>query len=376
MIPKNDPCLLVPAMAAVTQHVGFGITCSVGDEIPYAFARRMSTLDHLTNGRIGWNIVTGFLESSAKAKGDTRLMDHDERYDMADEFMAAVYQLWEGSWEDDAVLRDVESGVYADPAKVHRVRHEGKYFKLDAIHMSEPSPQRTPLLFQAGTSARGIEFAAQHAECVFLNGSKIAGVGARIRKIRDAAENCGRRPEDILALAGLTVIVAPTDTQAEEKHAEYNSYVDHEGGMVKLSGFIGADLSTVDPSAPIQTNSTNGIKSILENIVSSTSGEVWTAKDVANPLDRKGRNPLIVGSPKSVADQIEQWVTEADIDGFNLSMPVRPDSISDFIDLVVPELQRRKMFKTEYAEGTLRRKMFGRSDRTPPNHSSAGARRT
>ena len=159
--PGNDPLLLIPAMAAVTENLGFGVTSNLSFEPPYTFARRMSTLDHLTDGRVGWNVVTGYLDSAARGAGKDKQTAHDDRYDIADEYMEVVYKLWEGSWEDDAVLRDRARGIFADPAKVHRVHHEGKNYRLDAIHLSEPSPQRTPVLYQAGTSPRGRQFAAR-----------------------------------------------------------------------------------------------------------------------------------------------------------------------------------------------------------------------
>ena len=177
-VPVNDPMLLIPAMAAATQHLGFGVTANLVYEAPYLFARRMSTLDHLTGGRVGWNIVTGYLDSAARANGLSQQMAHDDRYDLADEYMQLVYQLWQHSWADDAVRADKASGVYADPAKVRLVHHHGKQYTVDAMHLCEPSPQRTPVLYQAGSSPRGRRFAAQHAECVFLNGQSVAGVKA------------------------------------------------------------------------------------------------------------------------------------------------------------------------------------------------------
>ena len=168
--PANEPLMLIPAMAAVTEHLGFGVTSNLSFEPPYPFARRMSTLDHLTEGRIGWNVVTGYLDSAARGAGKDKQTAHDDRYEIADEYMELVYKLWEGSWEDAAVLRDRARGVFADPSKVHRIQHEGTNYRLNAIHLSEPSPQRTPVLYQAGTSPRGRQFAAEHAECVFMSG--------------------------------------------------------------------------------------------------------------------------------------------------------------------------------------------------------------
>ena len=182
--PSNEPLMLVPAMAAVTEHLGFGLTSNLSFEPPYTFARRMSTLDHLTDGRVGWNVVTGYLDSAARGSGKDKQTAHDDRYDIADEYMELVYKLWEGSWEDGAVLRDRARGIFADPAKVHPVSHEGKNYRLNAIHLSEPSPQRTPVLYQAGTSPRGRQFAAQHAECVFMSGPSAKVIAPRIAAIR------------------------------------------------------------------------------------------------------------------------------------------------------------------------------------------------
>src|ERR1043165_7247394 len=160
--PANEPLMLIPAMAAVTEHLGFGVTSNLSFEPPYPFARRMSTLDHLTDGRIGWNVVTGYLDSAARAMGLERQTAHDDRYDVAEEYRDVVYKLWEGSWEDDAVGRDRAGGVFPRPEKVHRVRHDGPTWRLDAIHLSEPSPQRTPVLYQAGSSPKGRAFPARH----------------------------------------------------------------------------------------------------------------------------------------------------------------------------------------------------------------------
>lgn len=215
-LPVNDPMLVVPVMAAVTKHIGFGVTSNLTYEPPYLFARRASTLDHLTGGRFGWNIVTGYLDSAARGMGLAAQPDHDGRYEVADEYMDVVYKLWEGSWEDDAVLRDRANRVFADPSKVHRVKHIGRHYQVDAIHLAEPSPQRTPVLYQAGSSTRGREFAARHAECVFVNGPDKATTRMVVRDIRIRAAAHGRNPADILVFLGRTVVVGRTRLEAEE----------------------------------------------------------------------------------------------------------------------------------------------------------------
>lgn len=190
-VPVNDPLLLVPAMAQVTRHLGFGVTANLTYEPPYLFARRMSTLDHLTKGRVGWNIVTGYLDSAARGMGLAQQIGHDDRYERADDYMDVVYKLWEQSWDDDAVIRDAQARVFAQPGKVRRVKHDGPFYSIDAIHLSEPSLQRTPVLYQAGSSARGVEFAGRHAECVFVNGQSKAAARAAALDIRAAAARQG-----------------------------------------------------------------------------------------------------------------------------------------------------------------------------------------
>src|ERR1700755_1009089 len=191
-VPVNDPAMLVSAMAAVTEGLGFGLTASISFEHPYPFARRMSTLDHLTDGRVGWNVVTSYLDSGAKNLGESAQLNHDNRYDVADEYLEVCYKLWEGSWEDDAVLRDRARRIFTDPGKVHPIRHEGRYFKVPGVHLSEPSPQRTPVLYQAGASARGRSFAGEHAECVFLATPSKAVLKESVASIRESVAAAGR----------------------------------------------------------------------------------------------------------------------------------------------------------------------------------------
>jgi alkanesulfonate monooxygenase SsuD/methylene tetrahydromethanopterin reductase-like flavin-dependent oxidoreductase (luciferase family) len=194
-VPVNHPLLVIPAMAYVTRDLGFGVTCGVTYEHPYPFARRMSTLDHLTNGRVGWNIVTGYVESAARGMGMTTLEDHDKRYEIAEDYLQAVYKLWRGT------ARDGRGRKLADPNRIHRVlHHRGPYFQLDAIHLCEPSPQRTPVLYQAGASTRGRQFAAQHAECIFINGPSKKVIGNIVTDIRGRAAASGRGPAQILIL--------------------------------------------------------------------------------------------------------------------------------------------------------------------------------
>jgi FMN-dependent oxidoreductase (nitrilotriacetate monooxygenase family) len=370
-IPVNDPLLLVPAMAAVTKHLGFGVTVNLSYEPPYGFARRMSTLDHLTDGRIGWNIVTGYLESAAKGAGKDHQTAHDDRYAIAEEYMEVVYKLWEGSWADDSVLADSQSGIFTNPDRVRKVAHTGSHFRIDAVHLSEPSPQRTPVLYQAGSSPAGRAFAARHAECVFISGPSKAVIAPRVGAIRNAAIEHGRDASAILMFALLTVIVAPTDSEAQAKLADYRQYADLEGALTLMSGWTGIDFSRFDPDQIVQHVENDAGRSALENITRADSQRSWTVRQVAEHVAIGGIGPLIVGSPTTVADQLEGWVDETGVDGFNLAFAVRPETFADVADLLVPELQRRGRYKREYPTGTLREKLFGGSPRLQSPHFGA-----
>jgi FMN-dependent oxidoreductase (nitrilotriacetate monooxygenase family) len=374
-LPNAEPTLLVSAMALVTEHLGFGITSNLTFEHPYQFARRFSTLDHLTKGRIGWNIVTGYLESGARGMGLPTARAHDERYDAAEDFLTAVYKLWEGSWEDDAVRRDRGTRLFVDPAKVHRVRHEGSHYRVDGIHLAEPSPQRTPLLYQAGTSRRGRAFAARHAEAIFLNGQTRPILARAVREIRQAAKEFGRDPYDIRLFAGATVIVAPTRAEAHDLLEDYARHVDQTGQLALLSGWTGIDFSTYHPEQTVQYVESNAIQSMVENFTVRSERPVRIG-DLAS-LSRLGaRSLFVVGSPQDVADELIAWAEETDVDGFNLFRLVVPESLNAFVDLVVPELQSRGVYKTAYRNGTLREKLFpGRGPRLHATHPGATCRR-
>ncbi|MDQ6881283.1 MAG: LLM class flavin-dependent oxidoreductase [Pseudomonadota bacterium] len=372
-VPVNDPALLIPAMAAVTKHLGFGVTANLTYEAPFMFARRMSTLDHLTGGRIGWNIVTGYLDSAARAAGLTGQTAHDDRYDLADEYMELVYRLWEGSWEDGAVLRDRAAGIYADPAKVHLVHHAGKQYRLDAMHLSEPSPQRTPVLYQAGSSPRGSRFAATHAECVFLNGQSQPAVKKIIDSIRSQAVQQGRAPEDIQVFLGATIVTDRTDAQAQEKFAEYQRYASSEAALVHAAASMGIDFAKYDIDQPIDTGKSQAIVSNVD-AMTRAAGPQWTRRKLLEQMVMGSRQAPWVGSAEQIASQLIAWSQDAGVDGFNLSRTVVPECFDDFIALVVPQLQERGAYKTGYAQGTLRRKLSG-NDRLPDSHPVARFRR-
>jgi FMN-dependent oxidoreductase (nitrilotriacetate monooxygenase family) len=368
-VPVNDPALIIPAMAAATQHLGFGVTCNLTYEPPFLFARRMSTLDHLTSGRIAWNIVTGYLDSAARAIGIEGQAAHDDRYDLADEYMSLVYKLWEGSWDDDAVLQDRAAGVYTDPAKVRVIHHHGPQYKVDAMHLCAPSPQRTPVLYQAGSSGRGRRFAGSHAECVFVNGQKKEAVRAIVDDIRAQAVQLGRTTDDIKAFMGATLVLGRTDKEAKEKFEDYRRYASSEAGIVHAAASLGIDFAKYDLDEPVDASKSQAIVSNVEAMARS-AGPKWTRRMLLEQMVLGSRQAPWVGSAESIADVLVDWSESAGIDGFNLSRTVVPECIDDVVELLVPALQERGVYKTAYKAGTYREKLFGRA-RLPMSHAAA-----
>ncbi len=368
-LPVNDPMLLVSAMAAVTENLGIGVTAATAFEHPFPFSRRASTLDHLTGGRFAWNVVTGYLPSAARALGDDDQMAHSDRYDHADEYMEVLYKLWEGSWEDDAVLRDRAGGVFTDPAKVHAIEHEGEHFKVSAVHLCEPSPQRTPFIYQAGSSPRGKRFAVDHAEAIFTAAPTKQVLAANVRDIRDQLRAAGRDPYSIKVFQMLTVITDETSQKATAKHDEYLRFASDEGALTLMSGWMGIDLSKYSLDDPIGDVDSNAIKSTIAAFnQEADDGRVWRVRDIAAWGGIGGLGPRAVGSAAEVADTLQEWIEETDIDGFNLPYAITPGSFEDVVEFLVPELQRRGAYKTAYAPGTLRNKIFGQGDHLPDSH--------
>ena len=373
-VPVNDPLQIVPAMAAVTEHLGFGVTTSISFEHPYPFARRMSTLDHLTKGRAGWNIVTSYLESGSRNLGLKTQVSHDNRYDIADEYLEVLYKLWEGSWEQDAVLNDKARGIYADHNKVHPIQHEGKYFHVPGIHICEPSPQRTPVLYQAGASSRGQSFASQNAECVFISAPTKAAVKKLVQSLRTKLTEEGRDPSSVLIYTLISIVTDETDELAHKKFAEYQQYGSYHGGLTLASGWSGVDFSKFNATDKVEYIQTEAIQSMLNSYVKADPDKVWTIEEIAQFISVGGNGPVIVGSPATVADRLQEWSTETGVDGFNLAYILAHQTFEDVVDYIVPELQKRGVYQKEYQPGTLREKLFGQGDLLNNQHRGASFR--
>jgi FMN-dependent oxidoreductase (nitrilotriacetate monooxygenase family) len=359
-IPSNDPLLVIPAMAAVTKHLGFAATFSTTYEPPFAFARRASTLDHLTKGRFGWNIVTSYLPNAARNFGLDDEVAHDDRYEIAEEYLDVLYKLWEGSWDDDAVIRDRENRVYTDPSKVRYINHVGANYRVAGPHLSEPSLQRTPVLFQAGSSTRGKQFAARHAEAVFVGGTTLQNYADNIADIRRQADENGRGGTNIKTFASAVIIVGKDREAGLAKAEEYRRLSSAEGYLAHAGGG-GIDLAAYPKDALISdilaAENRRGRDNSPQNRRYAPGSTVGEALERITRFDR---NPFFVaGSATDVAGAIERWVADTDIDGFNLRQFVSPGSAEDFITYVVPELQKRGLYRTKYEESTLRERLFG-----------------
>ncbi|KAK6603155.1 alkanesulfonate monooxygenase [Botrytis cinerea] len=340
--PINDPLYSIPAMAAATKSIGFGVTASTTYEQPYLLARRFSTVDHLSDGRIAWNIVTSYLDSAARNLGLDTQIEHDERYKIAHEYLDVTYKLWEASWRDDAV----------------QPQDRGKYFNVPGPHLCEPSPQRTPFLFQAGTSSAGKKFAATHAEAIFLNAHTPELIRPSVDSIRSQAKELGRDPASIKIVAGLLVIVAETDEKAQEKFEKLASYGDREGALSLFGGWSGYDLSSYGDDEDFR---------FIESAPPAT---------IAEHLILGGNGAKLIGNAKTVADELERWVEVSDVDGFNFSYASIPETFDDMIEYLLPELRKRGLFWDDYAVpgGTLRENYLGVKGQNRLSESHPGAK--
>lgn len=365
-IPSNDPSVLISALAASTEHLGFAITSAPLQEHPFNFARRVSTLDHLTKGRVAWNIVTNALVNGARNFGYDDLTEHDERYRWADEYLDVVYKLWEGSWDEGALLQDRVRGVHADPGRVHKIHHVSERYRVEGPHLVAPSPQRTPLLFQAGSSSIGRDFAARHAEAQFIISPDPQSAKALIDDTRRLVVQRGRHADDLKFFQGLSFVVGSTEEEARRKEAELEEKIDLDGMVSHLGGALGIDLGHHSLDTPLDDIDTQGVKSILAWVKESAPGRSPTVEDVGR---LQGRRSRIVGTPESIADRLAEW-REAGIDGVNLINQTLPGSYEIFIQEVMPVLRERGLARRDYAPGTLRRKIFG-TDRLPERHTAA-----
>lgn len=365
-IPSNDPATILSALASHTQHLGLAFTSSIVQEHPFSFARKISTLDHASDGRIAWNIVTNGLPNGARNFGFDDLSPHDDRYRWAEEYMDVTYKLWEGSWDDGAFVQDRQRGLHGDPRLVHRIDHVGTHYRVEGPHLVAPSPQRTPLLFQAGSSPAGMRFAATHAEAQFLLAPTPAAAGQAISSMRALLTACGRAPSDIKFFQGLSFVIGSTDEEVARKDRALDEAIDQEAMITHLGGVMGIDLEVDALDQPISELETEGARSLLDWVRAAIPDRVATVRDIGLLASRSSR---VSGTPESIAERLSQWQA-AGIDGINVINATIPGSYTEFIGEVMPVLRARGLARDAYEPGTLRHKLFGH-DRLRSTHSAA-----
>ena len=356
IVPQHDPVVLIPAMALATRQLGFAVTMSTNAYHPYVLARIMASLDHLTRGRVGWNVVTGVSRAEYRNLGMDEWIPHDERYERAEEYVDLCYRLWQ-SWEPDAVVMDRASGVYADPSKVHRVDFEGKYFKCAGPLVAMASPQGRPVIVQAGSSGRGRDFAAKHAELVFTIQLHSRAMRSYSDDLRARAEHFGRRPNEIKIVFGVQAFVGATEAAAKEQQHQMLERIPLEAALARLSGSFGYDFSQVELDQPLENIRSEASQGLVDALT-TMYGASMTVREAALRWGASIGMPQVVGTPEQVADQLQVFFEEGGADGFNLTPTYTPGSFDEFVETVVPILQRRGLVREEYRGRTFRDHLF------------------
>ena len=353
---KMDPVTVLMTMGMATERLGLGATYSTTYHEPFHVARVFATLDLMTNGRAAWNVVTSVNDNEARNMGLDAVMDHDLRYDRADEFMAVVHGHWD-TWEDDAIVVDKAAGLYADPKKVHRLDHVGTYYKSRGPFTVPRSPQGHPVVIQAGQSARGRRFAAQWGELIFVSYRTLESGKAAYAELKANAARLGRDPEGMKIATLAYPVVGATQAEAEDKRAAYDRLPNGIDALSLLSEALNFDLASKGLDEPLTDEEIAGIAGIqaLRDRVLEASGKPNpTPRDFMHFSGRGRLGNAWVGGPKELADMFEAWFTGAACDGFVIGPTHLPGAFEDFVRLVVPELQRRGLFRQDYTGPTLR----------------------
>ncbi|MDR3069192.1 MAG: NtaA/DmoA family FMN-dependent monooxygenase [Cellulomonas sp.] len=362
--PQLDPSTIIAALAYHTTDLGFAVTSNVIQIHPFEFARRIATLDQISGGRIGWNIVTAFEDNAGRNYGLEGLPPHDERYRWADEYVDVVYKLLEGSWDDGAVIHDVAAGAYYDANRIHPVDHVGERYRVEGPHIVEPTPQRVPVLFQAGSSDVGRDFAARNAEATFLPSTTPEQAATDLADVQARAVKHGRRAADVGAVVRLSPVVGSTEEEAKRKWQHFRDNLSYEGLAVFHSGAYGIDFSQYGPDTKLkELGYGNGIQGTVRAFVEANPS--ITLDEVL----RESWSGRTVGTPEQIADEIATWQGSG-IAGFNV-VPLTSLGWDDFVDHVTPVLQARGLQQREYEPGTLRHKLFRQGDRLPESHPAA-----
>ncbi|MBU9766134.1 LLM class flavin-dependent oxidoreductase [Mycobacterium sp. TNTM28] len=352
-----DPVTLVAALAGATTNVGLIATASTTYNDPYGLARRFATLDHVSRGRAGWNVVTTANAAAAANFGVPNHPDPADRYRRADEFLHVALQLWD-SWADDAIIGDKVAPRFVDPAKIHAIEHSGPYFQVAGPLEVPRSPQGHPVLFQAGSSEPGKDLAAKYAEAIFTAQPTLDEARDFYRDVKARVGRYGRNPDQVHVLPGLSAIIGGTEAEARRRQRELEELTVPDYGLDQLSAIVGFAVTKDDLdrtlSFPTEDPGDTFIKSRLGLVKRLVETENLTVRELLLRLSSGRGHRLFAGTPEQVADTIEEWFTTGAADGFNLIPPALPSSLTDFVDHVVPELQRRGLFRAEYTGTTLR----------------------
>jgi len=369
--PKCDPTAYISALAISTKNISYGITCSTLSEHPYHFARRYATLDHITGGRMGWNVVTSFLPSAGRQLTDNNELPQKElRYAKADEYLQVFYELLLSSWRDDALVYDKENGIFSNPNAIREINFDGEFFKVPGPQITEPSPQRIPLIIQAGASPKGQLLGAKHGELIYLGATTPESVKEKIDATKKLAkEKYGRNPNHIKFLTRVSVILGNTHEEALAKYEEIKKYNDPEGIFTQLGGG-GLDLSKFTDDEDLTKVGDPMAKGFADNFQKTFPGELINKRFVADHyLENMS---LFIGTAKEVADKIEDFVERSTIDGFNFTNVVFPETFENIVNLLIPELQERGLAQKEYAVdgGTYREQIYRQKGHTfvPDDH--------
>jgi FMN-dependent oxidoreductase (nitrilotriacetate monooxygenase family) len=373
--PVHEPSTIVPIITTATRHLGVGVTLSTAFEHPYSMVRRLSSLDHLSGGRVAWNIVSSYSKSEWDAYGQ-EMTARSDRYERMEEYLDLCYALWD-SWEPDAVVADRESGVFADPAKVHEVDFEGAYFRCKARSFVERSPQGRPVLWQAGSSDRGRDFAAKHAEAIFAVHPNLDRMRQYADDLKERTATRFSRPQHSVKLIyGVQTVVAESAAAAQEKYERILSQIPLEGALAWISGHFGPDFSQYDLDQYVEEIEIPGIQGLFESVIHAKGGDPITVREAALYYAQGMGMPVLVGTPSDIADRLEQFMDEGGADGFMLAATYTPGCFEDFANLVTPELQRRGRLRTRYTGDTLRENLLDDGDGPPatPAHRNGSTR--
>ncbi len=353
-VTSFDPMTLLPALATVTEHIGLIATASTTYNDPYHVARKFASLDHISGGRAGWNVVTSANPDEALNFGREQHMEHDARYGRAREFYDVVTGLWD-SWADDAFIRDVDSGVYFDPDKMHVLDHKGPHFSVRGpLNVARPV-QGWPVIVQAGASEAGRQLAAETAEVVFSGVNNLEDAKAFYDDLKRRMAACGRDGESLKILPGAFVVIGDTVAEACQKKARLDGLVHHDSGLATLSVLLGTDVSGMDLDGPLpDIPESNASRTGRQKLVDMARQDDMTVRQLAQYVGGSFSSLEIIGTPETIAEKMEEWLHERGCDGFNVMFPYLPGGLDEFVDQVVPELQRRGLFRREYEGETLR----------------------